>query len=109
MNPKMQAAQVGLSQRLEAHDLSKGMYVRTRGDNLIMGRTERFAPDREPEDDDRVRLTMLSNSSYGLSVKRHTGRWERTPFSGTMDEMVDVILSLMQHLVAPTEGMGQDL
>ena len=101
MNPKMQAARVGLSQRLEAHDLSKGMYVRTRGDNLIMGRIERFAPDREPEDDDRVRLTMLSRSSYGLSVKRHTGRWERTPFSGTMDEMVDVILSLMQHLVAP--------
>ena len=109
MNPRMQAAQIDLSQRLEAHDLSRGMYVRTRGDNLIMGRTERFAPDLEPEDDARVRLTMLSNSSYGLSVKRHTGRWERTPFSGTMDEMVDVILSLMQHLVAPSEGMGQDL
>ncbi len=109
MKPKMQVAQIGLSRRLEAHDLTKGMYVRTRGDNLVMGRTERFAPDLEPEDDDRVRLTMLSNSSYGLSVKRHTGRWERTPFSGTMDEMVDVILSLMQHLVAPMEGMDQDL
>ncbi len=108
MNPKMQAAQSGLSQRLETHDLTKGMYVRTRGDNLIMGRTERLAPDLEPEDDDRVRLTMLSNSSYGLSVKRHTGRWERTPFSGTMDEMVEVLLSLMQHLVAPMEGMGQE-
>jgi len=109
MNPKMQAAQVGLSRRLEAHDLTRGMYAKTRGDNLVMGRTERFAPDLEPEDHDRVRLTMLSNSTYGLSVKRHTGRWERTPFSGTMDEMIDVVLSLMQHLVAPIEGMGQNL
>jgi hypothetical protein len=104
----MQAAQVELSRRLEAHDLTRGMYVKARGDNLIMGRTERFAPDLEPEDDDRVRLTMLSSSTYGLSVKRHTGRWEQTPFSGTMDEMVDVVLSLMQHLVAPIEGVGQD-
>ena len=109
MNPKMQMAQDGLSRRLEEHDLTRGMYVRTHGDNLIIGRTERIVPDLEPEDADRVRLTMLANSTYGLSVKRHTGRWERTPFSGTMDEMVDVILSLMQHLVAPVEGMGQDL
>jgi hypothetical protein len=109
MNPKMQAAKVGLSERLEASDLTRGMYVKTRGDHLVMGRTERFAPELDPEDDDRVRLTMLANSTYGLSVRRHTGRWERTPFSGTMDEMLEVILSLMQHLVAPIEGMGQDL
>ncbi len=109
MNPKTQVAQIELRRRLEAHDLTRGMYVKTRGDNLIMGRTERFAPDLEPEDDDRVRLTILSNSTDGLGVKRHTGRWERAPFSGTMDEMIDVIHSLMQHLVAPREGMGQDL
>ena len=109
MNPKMQAAKVGLSERLEANDLTRGMYVKTRGDHLIMGRTERLAPDRDPEDDDRVRLTMLSNSTYGLSVKRHTGRGERTPFSGSMDEMLEVMRSLMQHLLAPIEAMGQDL
>ena len=50
MNPKMQAAKVGLSERLEANDLTRGMYVKTRGDHLVMGRTERFAPDLEPED-----------------------------------------------------------
>ena len=49
----------------------------------------------------RVRLTRLSASTYGLSVRRHTGRWERTPFSGNMKEMVDTILGCMQHLVAP--------
>ena len=58
-------------------------------------------PNGEMENDDRVRLTRLSASTYGLSVRRHTGRWERTPFSGSMDEMVDAILGCMQHLVAP--------
>ena len=105
----MQAAQAELQCRLETHDLTRGMYVKTRGDHLVMGRAERFAPDLDPEDDDRVRLTRLSSSTYGLSVKRHTGRWERTPFSGTMDEMLEVILSLMQHLIAPIGGLGQDL
>jgi hypothetical protein len=33
-------------------------------------------------------------------VKRHTGRWERTPFSGTLKEMVHVMHAFMQHLVA---------
>jgi hypothetical protein len=34
-------------------------------------------------------------------VKRHTGRWERTPFMGTIEEMVDALRTFMQHLVAP--------
>ena len=46
-------------------------------------------------------MTALNRSSFGLSVRRHTGRWEKTPFTGTLDELVDVIRSLMQHIVAP--------
>ena len=48
-----------------------------------------------------MRLTRLSASKYGLSVKRHNGRWERTPFSGTITEVFEAILSFMQHLLAP--------
>jgi hypothetical protein len=48
-----------------------------------------------------VRLTQLAATSYGLSVKRHTGRWERTPFAGALEEMIDIILGCTQHLVAP--------
>ncbi len=42
-----------------------------------------------------------SNNQWGLSVRRHTGRWEKTPFTGTLEELSDVIWSLMQHIVAP--------
>jgi hypothetical protein len=101
MQANMRAAESKLKGLLEAHEPTAGLYVRVHGDNLILGRREPIGPNGPLEEDDRVRLTRLSNSTYGLSVKRHTGRWERTPFSGTLEEIVDIILGCMQHLVAP--------
>lgn len=100
MNPTMQIAQSQLIQLLEADNRTKGTYVHIHGDHLIVGRQEPFAPDGSLVDDDRLRLTRLNASSYGLSVKRHTGRWERTPFSGSLEEMVETIQTFMQHLIA---------
>ena len=101
MKAQMRIAEVQLTKLLSEHEASAGLYVRVHGDHLIMGRREPFGPDGVLENDDRVRLTRLSASKYGLSVKRHTGRWERTPFSGNTEEMVDTIVGCMQHLVAP--------
>ncbi len=101
MRPEMRIAESKLTGLLAAHEQSSGLYVRVHGDHLILGRREQIGPDGELANDDRVRLTRLRASMYGLSVRRHTGRWERTPFSGTLDEMADTILGCMQHLVAP--------
>lgn len=99
--PRREAARVRLEELLSSHPPTQGMYVRTWGDHLIIGRHEPFGPDGEMEADDRLRLTTLNTSSFGLSVRRHTGRWEQTPFTGTLDDLVDVIRSFMQHIVAP--------
>jgi len=101
MQTKMRIAEVTVRGLLEAHQPTAGMYVRVHGDHLILGRQEPIGPNGELENSDRVRLTKLATTTYGLSVKRHTGRWERTPFVGTLEEMVDIILGRMQHLVAP--------
>src|SRR5664280_32832 len=101
MQTNMRVAESKLKELMESHQPTAGMYVRVHGDHLILGRQEPIGPNGQLENDDRVRLTQLSASSYGLSVKRHTGRWERTPFAGTLEEMVDIILGCMQHLVAP--------
>jgi hypothetical protein len=101
MQANMRAAQSKFTSLLEAHEPTTGLYVRVHGDNLILGRQEPIGLNGKLENDDRVRLTLLSTVTYGLSVKRHTGRWERTPFSGTLEEMIDIILGCMQHLVAP--------
>jgi hypothetical protein len=100
MNEVMRLAQTQLIQLLERNNLTAGMYVRVHGDHLIVGRREPVTPG-DPEATDRVRLTRLGNGSYGLSVKRHTGRWERTPFSGNMNDVVKAVWEFMQHLVAP--------
>ena len=101
MRTDMRIAESKLMGLLAAHEQTSGLYIRVHGDHLILGRREPIGPDGGLENDDRVRLTRLSASMYGLSVRRHTGRWERTPFSGALDEMVDTILGCMQHLVAP--------
>jgi len=101
MPTNMRLAETKLKGLLEVHPPTAGMYVRVHGDHLVLGRQEPIGPSGEMKNNDRVRLTQLTGATYGLSVKRHTGRWERTPFTGTLDEMVDIILGCMQHLVAP--------
>lgn len=100
-NARREAAKQRLERLLSENTLTEGMYVRTWGDHLIIGRHEPFGPDGEIEVDDRLRLTALNASSYGLSVRRHTGRWEKTPFTGSLEELTEVIWAYMQHLVAP--------
>lgn len=101
MQTNMRVAESKLKGLLESHQPTAGMYVRVHGNHLIVGRQEPIGPSGQLENCDRVRLTQLPASAYGLSVKRHTGRWEPTPFAGTLEEIVDIILGCMQHLVAP--------
>ena len=96
----MRQAQHTLEALLGQNEPTVGMSVRVHGENLILSRAE-AGRDEEPEQIDRVRLTRLSASRWGLAVKRHTGRWERTPFHGSMREMVEALCTFMQHLVAP--------
>ena len=96
----MRAAQAKLQHLLEQHEPTAGMYVRVHGDHLILGRAENIPGTSQTEDFDRVRLTRVGATTYGLSVRRHTDRWEKTPFSGSIKDMVDAILGTMQHLVA---------
>ena len=102
MNQHMRVAQTKLVKLLQADQLTAGMYVRVHGDHLIAGRNERLGADTTADIDDRVRFTRLGTNHYGISVKRHTGRWQKTPFYGTLEETVEVVCSVMQHLVAAT-------
>jgi hypothetical protein len=99
MNQQMRAAQNKLEKLLQADQVTAGMYVRVHGDHLIAGRSEPWGTDAMPENDDRVRFTRLGANHYGVSVKRHTGRWQKTPFYGTLEQTVEAVCSVMQHLV----------
>lgn len=96
------ATEQELRQLLDSNDITAGMTLRVQGSHFVLCREDPDLhgpfPDLKP--DDRVRLTHLGGARFGLSVRRHTGRWEKTPFSGNLPEMVDVISAAMQHLVA---------
>ena len=100
MKPGMDRALRTLETLLEDDEVTDGMAVRAHGENLILAREEE-ADSGESVVDDRVRLTRLSKTRWGLGVKRHTGRWERTPYAGSLAEMATTIQTFMQHLVAP--------
>ena len=104
MKKTMEPDRLRLLRLLEAYEPTAGMSVRSHGDNLILGRdTPSGDGSRSTGPDDRLRLTRLGRNSWGLGVKRHNGRWERTPFSGSIQEMVSAILFFMQHLCAPVD------
>lgn len=86
---------------LDASDLTREVLLRTAGGKIYLGRRELPGPFSEGEVDESLRLDPLPGGTYGLSVKRHTGRWEKTPFSGSQEELVEVIRTQMQHLIAP--------
>ena len=59
--------------------------VKRRGDSLTM--VSSLSSDIEKH----ARLTHLGRDQWGLSLPRHTGRWERTPFTGTMEALVGTL------------------
>ena len=100
MKPALDHATLELRALLDDSPVTRGMTIRARGDHIYLGREEPPGPYADEEPDDRLRLSLLSGKRFGLSVRRHTGRWERTPFSGTLAELVEAVCATMQHLVA---------
>ncbi len=74
MKKEMEGTRSKFQAMLELHEPTRGMYVRLYGDHLIAGREEPAGPRGQLEKEDRIRLTRIGPSRYGLSVKRHTGR-----------------------------------
>jgi hypothetical protein len=101
MSDVVRAAASELKALIDASPITAGMTVRASGSHLVVSREDPPGPFAAAEPDDRVRFTHLGQSLFGLSVRRHTGRWEKTPFSGPLPDMVQVVRDTMQHLIAP--------
>lgn len=99
MKTEMTFACSELERLLESSPATKGMYVRVHGKNLIVGREESFGTDVEHVD--RVRFTRINQVRFELAVKRHTGRWERTPIAGPLPSVVRTVQETLPFVVAP--------
>ena len=99
MNPAMKKARDELTHLIESSPTTKGLLLRVHGKTLTLSRPPSPLDDAT-NIDARVRLTHLGGDDFGLSVLRHTGKWEKTPFMGSLEELFEVIRGPMQHLIA---------
>jgi hypothetical protein len=42
-----------------------------------------------------ARATALDSAQFGLSFRRHTGRWETMPVVGTLDDVAEALLAML--------------
>lgn len=75
-----------LESALEKHEGLEHVRIRGRGKTLTLYSGTLDDPI------DHARFTELRRGTWGLSLPRHTGRWERTPISGTWEEVLDVLV-----------------
>ena len=75
------------------------LVVRWQGEHMVI---EHPGPHDDPEDRDPVlRLTPLGGFDFGLSLRRHTGRWEKLPVSGLLGAvLIDAVQMLGPWLSA---------
>jgi len=48
-----------------------------------------------------ARLTELSRNRYSAAFRSHSGRWEPLPGTGSLDEMAEVVVTLLQPYLQP--------
>ena len=58
------------------------------------------------EDEDgpwnRARLTFLQGGLYQLSMADHRGRWEPTPFEGTLNDVLTTLVNDFAFMLTPS-------
>jgi len=84
-----------LEQILRSRGELKHLEVEERGKSLTL--VSRIESERVPH----AKFTLIEDRTWGLSLPRHTGRWERTPFIGRIEELTDTLLNELSFHLAP--------
>ncbi|SDI72719.1 sirohydrochlorin chelatase [Natribacillus halophilus] len=91
----MNASKTMLEDTLHEHGFTH-LNVRTHGSHLVIYSEEDMVKVN------RARLTRFNLQTYELSICNHRGEWEATPFSGTMAEMLTLIIEKFPHTLSRT-------
>ena len=80
---------------LAAHEGLGHLAVNRRGRSLTLTSEDAHGPTRH------VKLDWLGANLWGLSLPTRSGRWQRTPFSGSLDELWQVLTEMLGWHLAP--------
>lgn len=76
----------------------KGFYhlcVRIHGKNLVI-----YSEEEGGEKINRARLTRINSQTYQIGIADHRGKWECTPFLGTLSEMLTMLTEQFSFALA---------
>ena len=84
-----------LEEMLASNDELQHLRVKQRGESLTLV----SGPDTDEVA--HAKLTVLGTDVWALSFPTRSGRWERTPFAGSLDEMSHVLTDMLGCHLAP--------
>ena len=70
---------------LEAKDLTH-LHVTVRASNIVI--YSQHGKDK----DNRCRFVKLSANTFSLHMADHRGKWEPTPFTGSLEELIELVI-----------------
>ena len=82
---QLEVASVTLEKWLRRDKALRHLHVKCRGTSLTF----------HNDDEEHARLTLVGRDIWGLSLPRHTGRWEKTPFLGPLDDVYDTLTGML--------------
>ena len=85
----MDVAQSQLEKLIADHGGLDHILVKRRGKSCTLYSETPHGPDLH------AKFDPLGRNVWRLSLPTHTGRWEKTPFIGSMDEVVQVLTQML--------------
>ena len=65
----------------------------------LLGHEQKRLDDEDPTV--VARLTELGRNRYGAAFRSHSGRWEPLPGAGSLDEMAQLVVTLLEPYLQP--------
>jgi len=56
---------------------------------------------QSPNENKHARFTHLRGPIWGLSFPHHSGRWETTPFTGSLEELLQTLVNDFSFFLDP--------
>lgn len=93
-----------LSAKHHASELQRQLRTLLGHDQIVTQAYGRHLLIKRVDDQDPTvvaRLSELSRNCYGAAFRSHRGRWEPLPGYGTLDEMAQLVVTLLQPYLQP--------
>lgn len=79
----------------DAETLERGIHQANPQFVHVRVRLTRGQLDICPDDEPIARATPLGGGEYGLSFRSHTGKWERMPITGPLDDLAQALVDAL--------------